>query len=318
MTEEIVKKYTREELVELDKRLDMIPLYFDTCFKGIFLNHVDELKRLIITSLHLDKEPIEVNGVRGILKPEDIEITVKNSELLKECFDEKNKILDVYVSLNENIYVLLEVNTEKFSDVKRRNFTQMAKVYSTSLLKKGEEVSALNDKYVFQLNINTKGKNENEPESIILIYDVVKQEAYMENFKIMAKYLVIYKELYYNGNREEDVIWMATLASESFTELYDILSNILDDKARDSFIEDVIRMSKDETIIEEWELKKLNEMVEVDKKERLINEGIEKGIEKGSKQKSFEIAKKMLSKGMKINDIIELTNLSKEEIENLR
>jgi predicted transposase/invertase (TIGR01784 family) len=47
-------------------------------------------------------------------------------------------------------------------------------------------------------------------------------------------------------------------------------------------------------------------------------EGIEKGIEKGRKEEKIEIAKKCLQKGMDISEIIELTGLSKEEIEKLK
>ena len=47
-------------------------------------------------------------------------------------------------------------------------------------------------------------------------------------------------------------------------------------------------------------------------------EGIEKGIIEGEKAKSLEIAKKMLNRGDSIEDIIDLTGLSKNEIENLK
>ena len=55
-------------------------------------------------------------------------------------------------------------------------------------------------------------------------------------------------------------------------------------------------------------------------------EGIEEGriegraerIEEGSKQKTYEIAKKMLKKGNSIKDICDITGLSIEEIEKLR
>ena len=52
--------------------------------------------------------------------------------------------------------------------------------------------------------------------------------------------------------------------------------------------------------------------------EWFINEGIEKGIEKGEKNTSIEIAKRMLLKGMSTDDIIELTKLTREEIQELK
>ena len=40
-------------------------------------------------------------------------------------------------------------------------------------------------------------------------------------------------------------------------------------------------------------------------------------MEKGSKNKSIEIAKKMLEKNMSIEEIMEITSLSQQEIEKL-
>ena len=47
-------------------------------------------------------------------------------------------------------------------------------------------------------------------------------------------------------------------------------------------------------------------------------DGIADGETKGKAERNIEIAKKMLKKCMKIEDIIELTGLSQEEIEKLK
>ena len=47
-------------------------------------------------------------------------------------------------------------------------------------------------------------------------------------------------------------------------------------------------------------------------------EGINEGKTVGAKEKSIEIAKKMLTRGDDIKDVVELTGLSKEEVENLQ
>ncbi len=46
--------------------------------------------------------------------------------------------------------------------------------------------------------------------------------------------------------------------------------------------------------------------------------GMKKGIEKGEKIKARKIAKKLLVKGMRIDEIVEITGLTKEEIEKLK
>ena len=47
-------------------------------------------------------------------------------------------------------------------------------------------------------------------------------------------------------------------------------------------------------------------------------EGREEGRKEGRKEKQLEIAKKLLKKGMTIEEIVEITELSKEEIEKLK
>ncbi|WP_028992089.1 Rpn family recombination-promoting nuclease/putative transposase [Thermoanaerobacter thermocopriae] len=51
--------------------------------------------------------------------------------------------------------------------------------------------------------------------------------------------------------------------------------------------------------------------------EKGIKKGIEKGIEKGKKEGKIAVAKKLLEKGMDIDEIAEITELSKEEIKKL-
>ena len=47
-------------------------------------------------------------------------------------------------------------------------------------------------------------------------------------------------------------------------------------------------------------------------------QGIEKGIEQGKKENNLSIAKKMLEEKIPLETIIKITNLSKEDIENLK
>ena len=49
-----------------------------------------------------------------------------------------------------------------------------------------------------------------------------------------------------------------------------------------------------------------------------MKKGMEKGIEKGREEEKLETAKKMLKEGIKIDLIIKVTGLTKEEIENLK
>ena len=83
---------------------------------------------------------------------------------------------------------------------------------------------------------------------------------------------------------------------------------------------DEIKKSKYEQELAEYRMKEIRDKKAIENygfntgKE----EGIRQGIDKGKKEKQMEIAKKMLKKGMPINEIIELTELTEEEIINLK
>ncbi|MEI6209973.1 MAG: hypothetical protein WCP20_24580, partial [Desulfuromonadales bacterium] len=49
--------------------------------------------------------------------------------------------------------------------------------------------------------------------------------------------------------------------------------------------------------------------------EKGIEKGIDQGIEIGEKKNRSEIARKMMQKGIAIDDVMEITGLSREEIE---
>ncbi|MHC6731120.1 hypothetical protein DXD25_01110 [Prevotella sp. TF12-30] len=53
-------------------------------------------------------------------------------------------------------------------------------------------------------------------------------------------------------------------------------------------------------------------------KEEGLAEGMEKGIEKGMNQRSLEIARKMLAKGMDVATVMEITGLAESQLQQLK
>ena len=127
----------------------------------------------------------------------------------------------------------------------------------------------------------------------------------------VLKYLEYYKSLYYNKHdRSEEVVWLTSLLSKSFSELYEVLSHILDSKELIEFMNEVERFSMDEFNLHEWEKEKLDAIVEQTKMENAKAEGIS--------QSKIEIAKNLLNMNMSISDVAKATDLSKEEIQKLQ
>ena len=80
-------------------------------------------------------------------------------------------------------------------------------------------------------------------------------------------------------------------------------------------------MNFEEPILTEWEAKMLDEIEKYDtiknSKEEGFEDGFEEGKNSGKKENQIETAKKMLEKNIKLEDIIDITGLSEEEIKKL-
>ena len=82
-------------------------------------------------------------------------------------------------------------------------------------------------------------------------------------------------------------------------------------------MEELAYLSGDEHFQREVEARAGFLMDQAVREEEAFKDGKAEGEAKGKKQNQLEIAKKMKAKNMPINEIIELTNLTKEEIEKL-
>lgn len=75
----------------------------------------------------------------------------------------------------------------------------------------------------------------------------------IEDYESQLRMLSKYRELYYKKNaRDEETIWLTALTSETFTELYDIISNILKDEYLEDFMARVVRLNNDKEMKKNW------------------------------------------------------------------
>ena len=132
------KEYlTKEDMIKFDKELKLIPITFDYMFKGIFMNDLELLKEFILSQLELDKIfDIDLEELRKS------NIKLLNSELPKENKKEYRNTVDLYVSIDDKVFVEIEVNRELFKDIKMRNFIYADKLY-TMLLEQGNNPDEL-------------------------------------------------------------------------------------------------------------------------------------------------------------------------------
>ena len=308
---DIIQTKDLEYFQELDQELKLVPLTYDFTFKKVFKNNPTYMKEFIYTML-------------PFLNLENYKVRFLDSELTKEK-KERKKTVDILISLDDKIYIDIEMNRSKFQNIYLRNLEYLKKL-STMLWKQGEDIQNLKEKKVIQINLNANEK-EKAPDDIIASCGLLTGYIYDVNGLVFSKNLEENHYLYYNeGVRRKDVIWLTALTSKTFTELYKLISQVLEKSVALKFMEDVVDMSKDEFILHEWEKDKFDELVKINELESAINEGKaigfedgeKSGIIKGTNKRNIEIAKNMLKENIDIKTISKVTGLRVEDIQNIK
>lgn len=298
-------KITKEYLNQLDEKMDMIPLSYDLVFKSIFKLNLNLLVDFLNASLKIE-----------IAKDEKIRIL--DSELPVTNKNERKKMIDIIVSINDKIFIDIEMNRSKFEYVMERNFNYLDKI-ATIIFEKGKSIKDINN---IQLNLNISPFEE-DLEDIIVPYGLLTQKIYPSNKRLIIKSLALYSKLYYNeGVRTKEIIWYMMLIARTFSELYELSKQILDEKEVNRLMEAMIEMSNDGFILHEWQKDKMDALVKQNEmegaKQEGIEQGIKQGIEKGIMENKIEIAKNMLKENMDIQTISRLTTLTETDIQKLK
>ena len=306
MKEEKLKYYQKLDSINKECNKQMIRLTFDTAFKSFFSRNPDFLKDFLIEELNLD------------MNKDETKITVSNVELPKDIGKEYQKKVDIIIYLDESIIVNVEANTSKFKNIKKRNFIYMAKLYSLTL-NKGEDIKKLEEADLYQLNINASKEDKNIGENVYELRSRFTGEVLIDNFTLHLKNIEYYRNLYYNKGEKLNKagMWLVVLSSENYEELYRTVSQILDKKDTDIFMDEVVRMNLEEPILTEWEAKMLDEIEKYDTIKNSKEEGFEEGENSGIQKNKIETARKMLEDNLDINVISKYTGLSIEEIKKM-
>lgn len=294
-------KITKEYLNQLDEKMDMIPLSYDLVFKSIFKLNLNLLVDFLNASLKIE-----------IAK--DDKIRILDSELPVTNKNERKKMIDIIVSINDKIFIDIEMNRSKFEYVMERNFNYLDKI-ATIIFEKGKSIKDINN---IQLNLNISPFEE-DLEDIIVPYGLLTQKIYPSNKRLIVKSLALYSKLYYNeGVKTKEIIWYMMLIARTFSELYELSKQILDENEVNRLMEAMIEMSNDGFILHEWQKDKMDALVKQNEMEGAKQEGIKQGIEQGIMENKIEIAKNMLKENMDIQTISRLTNLTEIDIQKLK
>ena len=261
--------YRMEDIVKLDEdEIPLIGLTLVKMFKAIFIPNKKLFKRFILSQLPLE------------LEEDEVKLQILNSELPVSNIKEYKKVVDVIVSLNDNIYVNLEVNRQHFYKIKNRNYLYKNAMINQTL-KSGDNLKKLDNLYFYQINLNVKDKKDEYSNKLtkgtrtICTIELETKAIYLNNDFTYLKYLEYYRDLYYNKGVKltESEMWLVMLTSTNYKELYETLGYILSNEERNEFIRKVIRLSNDKVFMADWDEELWDEYFEyLDEQEKIKKE----------------------------------------------
>ena len=255
-------------------------------------------------------EEITKGLLNAILKEEVTEVNLNcNTILERDLYDDKLGILDIRAKVNNAVDINIEMQLVDEKNIEKRILFYLSKMY-TQNLKQSHNYSELNKcisilfidfeldrlkeipKYLTKWNIReeTYGKIILTEVLELYIINLSKIDKYSEN-KILDTWVK-----FISNSEEFDM----ENADESIKKAKEVLDEISEDEH-----EQYLAHLREKYI---FEIQGIEEA------------GFDKGLAKGlaeKKQSLEEIAKKLKAKNMKIDEISEITGLTKEEIEKL-
>lgn len=235
------------------------------------------------------------------------EMQILNSERLKDNLHIKGQRLDIILKTNIG-KINVEVNANNKEYVHYRNLAYLCDIYTHDILV-GKEYDG-NMKYI-QVNLSYELGKKNGKINKYMVKNE-KGKIYADNFIIYEVNMDYYMDLWYNEKEKEVeeniIIVMIGLEQKELKRLSE----------KDAVVKRY--MKELDRVNEEPEFREYMSYEEDQRKitNSLISEGIKEGMEKGKQETSIKIATKLLEKGTTIEEVMDITGLSKEEIEQIQ
>lgn len=224
---------------------------------------------------------------------------------------DKMGIVDVLAKINDNEYCNIEMQVSDDKDIIKRILYYWSKQYSKELqkghpyidLKRTINVLIANFKIdiLKNLEFHTQWK---------IIEENGRKTVLTDDLELHIIELPKMRNNTANGKDKKLVEWLSFLNNPESKEVANYMKN---NESMKKAKEKLNTMSEDERIRRLAELREKAILDELEVKAYNYRKGKNEGLE----QKNKEIAKKLKEKGLNIDFIIEITNLTKEEIEKL-
>ena len=276
-----------------NKKIKRYPPKMDIIFQAIF----GEVGSENITKDFLEK----------ILKRKIEKISLdKNPILRRELKDDKLGVLDIITELDGKEKCNIEMQLIDKNNIIERMLYYWSKMY-TRQIKAGDDYNKLEKTIVILIaDFNIKGLEEVEYHSTWKIIETNNVKKLILTDKFELDIIELLKIKGRENEKDQLLDWLIFLENP---ESERVTRKMKENENLKEAVEKLDRISEDE---------KMQRIIELREKairdeHAIYAKGVDDGIEKGI----MKIAKSMLKKGMNVSDIIEITGLTKEEIEKL-
>ena len=252
-------------------------------------------------------ENITKDFLEKILKRKIEKISLdKNPILRRELKDDKLGVLDIITELDGKEKCNIEMQLIDKNNIIERMLYYWSKMY-TRQIKAGDDYNKLEKTIVILIaDFNIKGLEEVEYHSTWKIIETNSVKKLILTDKFELDIIELSKIKGRENEKDQLLDWLIFLENP---ESERVARKMEENENLKEAVEKLDRISEDE---------KMQRIIELREKairdeHAIYAKGVDDGIEKGI----MKIAKSMLKKGMNVSDIIEITGLTKEEIEKL-
>ena len=286
--------------------MQFVDVKTDIAFKKVFGS--EEHKDILIGFLNA---VLDLHGDRQINS-----VTLKNPWQPPDISILKETILDIKAVDNRGISFIVEMQVEKKYAFQKRAQYYTAKAY-TGQIDKGEDYPKLGQViFIGILDFSCFDGENCLTRHLILNQTSLKQELKdLEfNFIELPKFNKSEEEL--DGIVDK---WIYFIKNAGSLKMIPKSAELIPDLNNAYTQASIFSWSKEELdIYEYWRMEETSDRYKLQEElEKGIEKGIQKGIEIGEKKRAVENARRMKSKSYPVEDITEITGLSREEIETM-
>jgi predicted transposase/invertase (TIGR01784 family) len=286
----------------MDNKKELLKPKYDVVFQSLFTQKNEEITRSFISALlEEDITSIKIN---------------EEKELYRDLPEDKLGILDLEAEINNNERIDIEVQLIDRKELVERLLFYYSRLY-TMRINKGDDYAKAQRVVIIAI-IDYNLELTKEIKNMETIWNMREREnnelVLTDKIEFHIIELSKAKEEYEKNKANEKAQWMMFLNNPNEVEVQDIMKE--NEGIKKATVE-IVKMTEDEKMERLAFLRKKAIMDEKSIYAAGLDKGETIGISKGEKQKTIEIAKKMKAKGKSINEIMEITELTKEEIEKL-